>query len=45
VPLIFDVLTQLAKKDMLEGLFKTAIEKKKLKADEKAKQKQDTEMK
>lgn len=37
VPLIFELLKQLGKKNMLEGLFKDAIEKKKKKAEEKNK--------
>jgi ubiquitin carboxyl-terminal hydrolase L5 len=37
VPLIFDVLTQLAKKNMLEDMFKEATDKKKAKQAEKAK--------
>jgi ubiquitin carboxyl-terminal hydrolase L5 len=35
VPLIFDVLTMLSKKNMLEGMFKDAIERKKQKTEAK----------
>ncbi len=39
VPFIFEVLQQLAKKNMLDGMFKEAVEKKKKKAEEKEKAK------
>lgn len=47
VPLIFDVLTMLSKKNMLEGMFKDAIERKKQKteAKNKANASKDAEMK
>ena len=40
VPLIFELLQQLAKKQMLEGLFKDAVEEKKKKHEEKLAKKQ-----
>jgi len=46
VPLIFELLQQLAKRNMLEGLFKEAVEKKKKRVEEKQASKGgDTEMK
>jgi hypothetical protein len=46
VPLIFELLVQLSKKNMLDGLFKEAVEKKKKKHEEKKAAKGgDTEMK
>lgn len=35
VPFIFELLQQLAKKNMLEGMFKEAVEKKRKKQEEK----------
>lgn len=40
VPLIFELLTQLAKKNMLDGMFKDAVEVKKKKQEEKKKKKE-----
>ncbi len=37
VPFIFELLQQLAKKGMIEGMFKDAVEKKKQKMEEKQK--------
>ena len=46
MPMFFELLQQLAKKNMLDGLFKDATEKKKAKIEAKQKKKEaDTEMK
>ena len=37
MPFIFELLAQLAKKNMLEGLFKEAVDKKKKRQEEKKK--------
>ena len=39
MPFIFELIQQLAKKNMLEGLFKEALEKKKKKQEDKKNQK------
>mmetsp|Transcript_24552 Transcript_24552/g.24146 ORF Transcript_24552/g.24146 Transcript_24552/m.24146 type:complete len:86 (+) Transcript_24552:860-1117(+) len=40
VPFIFELLQQLARKNMLDGMFKEAVEKKKKKLEDKEKEKE-----